>query len=296
LAKHARHVVGAAAATTLTGDDLMTTGALAFLTETFVLYQRSMKKLLRRPVAVYFSLIQPVIWMLLFGQIFNRIAGANAQAFGGKSYFQFFVPSVLLQTLLFGAAQSGIGIINDMQSGFLGKLLTTPVHRMAILLGRILGDLTRMILQGLLILLIAWLAGQLQTDRVRYEYGLLGVLGALGIALMFGLGLASFNVFLALKTRNTESTFLIANFLTLPLLFTSSAQLPVRLLPDWLQHVARVNPVTYAIDAMRVLLNGPYAVPDVEPGRLILQAVLILSAIAAVTLTLAVRGFRQSLR
>jgi ABC-2 type transport system permease protein len=274
----------------------MTTGARAFLSETFVLYQRSMKKLLRRRVAVYFSLIQPVIWMLLFGQIFNRIAGANAQAFGGKSYFQFFVPSVLLQTLLFGAAQSGIGIINDMQSGFLGKLLTTPVHRMAILLGRILGDLTRMILQGLLILLIAWLAGQLQTDRVRYEYGLLGVLGALSVALIFGMGLASFNVFLALKTRNTESTFLIANFLTLPLLFTSSAQLPIPLLPDWLQHVARVNPVTYAIDAMRVLLNGPYAVPDAEPGRLVVQAVLILSAIAAVTLTLAVRGFRQSLR
>ncbi|HEY7427581.1 MAG TPA: ABC transporter permease, partial [Gemmataceae bacterium] len=189
----------------------MTTGASAFLSETLVLYQRSMKKLLRRPVAVYFSLIQPVIWMLLFGQIFNRIAGANAQAFGGKSYFQFFVPSVLLQTLLFGAAQSGIGIINDMQSGFLSKLLTTPVHRMAILLGRILGDLTRMILQGLLILLIAWLAGQLQSERVRYEYGLPGVLAALSIALLFGLGLASFNVFLALKTRNTESTFLIAN-------------------------------------------------------------------------------------
>jgi ABC-2 type transport system permease protein len=288
--------VGTAAATNLTGDDLMTTGASAFLSETLVLYQRSMKKLLRRPVAVYFSLIQPVIWMLLFGQIFNRIAGANAQAFGGKSYFQFFVPSVLLQTLLFGAAQSGIGIINDMQSGFLSKLLTTPVHRMAILLGRILGDLTRMILQGLLILLIAWLAGQLQSDHVRYEYGLPGVLGALSIALLFGLGLASFNVFLALKTRNTESTFLIANFLTLPLLFTSSAQLPIPLLPDWLQLVARFNPVTYAIDAMRVLLNGPYAVPDVEPGRLIVQGVLILSAIAAVTLTLAVRGFRQSLR
>ena len=274
----------------------MNTGAGAFLSETFVLYQRSMKKQLRRPIAIYFSLIQPVIWMLLFGQIFNRIAGMNRQAFGDKSYFQFFVPAVLLQTLLFGAAQSGIGIINDMQSGFLNKLLTTPVHRMAILLGRILGDLTRMILQGLIIVLIAWLAGQLQSDPVRYEYGPAGVLAALGIAVMFGVGLASFNVFLALKTRSTESTFLIANFLTLPLLFTSSAQLPVPLLPEWLQHVARVNPVTYAIDAMRVLLNGRQAVPDAEPARLILQAVAILSVIAAVTLTMAVRSFRKSLR
>jgi ABC-2 type transport system permease protein len=274
----------------------MNTGVSAFLSETLVLYQRSMKKLLRRPIAIYFSLIQPVIWMLLFGQIFNRIAGMNRQAFGDKSYFQFFVPAVLLQTLLFGAAQSGIGIINDMQSGFLNKLLTTPVHRMAILLGRILGDLTRMILQGLIIVLIAWLAGQLQSEPFRYENGLAGVLGALGIAVMFGLGLASFNVFLALKTRNTESTFLIANFLTLPLLFTSSAQLPVTLLPDWLQQVARVNPVTYAIDSMRVLLNGRHAVPDAEPVRLILQAVAILGAIATLMMTLAVRSFRKSLR
>jgi ABC-2 type transport system permease protein len=267
-----------------------------FLSETFILYQRSVRKQLRRPIAIYFSLIQPVIWMLLFGQIFNRIAGANAQAFGNKSYFQFFVPSVLLQTLLFGAAQSGIGIINDIQSGFLNKLLTTPVHRMAILLGRILGDLTRMSLQGLLIVLIAWLAGQLQSERVRYEYGLAGVLGALAIALLFGLGLASLNVFIALKTRNTESTFLIANFVTLPLLFTSSAQLPITLLPDWLQTAARINPVTYSIDSMRILLNGEHAVPDVQPGPLVLQTVLILSALAALALTLAVRSFRQSLR
>jgi ABC-2 type transport system permease protein len=274
----------------------MTTGARPFFSETLILYQRSMKILTRRPIAIYFSLIQPVIWMLLFGQIFNRIASFNPTAFGGKSYFQFFVPSVLLQTLLFGSAQSGIGIINDMQSGFLNKLLTTPVHRMAILLGRILGDLTRMSLQGLLIVLIAWLAGQLQEERVRYENGLLGVLAALGIALLFGLGLASLNVFIALKTRNTESTFLIANFLTLPLLFTSSAQLPVTLLPDWLQHVARFNPVTYAIDSMRVMLNGAHAVPGTQPGPLVLRTVLILSLLATLTLTLAVRSFRRSLR
>jgi ABC-2 type transport system permease protein len=274
------------------------TQATAFLSETGVLFARSMRKLLRRPIALYFSLIQPVIWLLLFGQIFNRIArfpGAEA-AFGGKSYFQFFVPAVMLQTLLFGAAQSGIGIINDMQSGFLDKLLTTPVHRMAILLGRILGDLTRMTLQGVIIVALAWVAGQFQENPIRYEYGLLGVLGALGVGLLFGLGLAGFNVFVALKTRNTESAFLIANFLTLPLLFTSSAQLPLPLLPAWLQAVARFNPVTYAIDSMRVLLNGPAAVPEAEPWRLLLTTVAVLGLIAAAMLGLAVRSFRQSVR
>ena len=122
------------------------------------------------------------------------------------------------------------------------------------------------------------------------------MLAALAIALLFGLGLAGFNVCVALRTKNTESTFLIANFLTLPLLFTSSAQLPLPLLPSWLQYVARFNPVTYAIDSMRLLLNGPRAVPESEPGLLLLKTVLILGAIAAVTLTLAVRSFRRSVR
>lgn len=273
-------------------------GARAFLVETFVLFDRAMKKMLRRPIALYFTIVQPVIWMLLFGQVFNRIAKfpLAVSAFGGKSYFQFFVPAVVLQTLLFGSAQSGIGIISDIQSGFLNKLLTTPVHRMAILMGRLLADLTRMILQGVIILVIAWVAGLFQADRVHYAYGFAGILGALGIALLFCLGLAGFNVFIALKTGNTESTFLIANFFTMPLLFTSTAQLPLPLLPTWLQHVALVNPVTYAIDSMRFLLNGRAAIPHTEPLQLLLETVCFLGVVAAVTLTLAVRNFRRSVR
>jgi ABC-2 type transport system permease protein len=283
---------------TTTVVDELPTGVSVFFLEMWVLFQRSMKKMLRRPIAIYFSLFQPVVWMLLFGQVFNRIAHFpnTAAAFGGKSYFQFFVPAVILQTLLFGAAQSGMGILNDLQSGFLNKLLTTPVHRMAILLGRIFGDLTRMILQGFIIIVIAWLFGQLQSEPVRFEYGLLGVLGALAVALLFGLGLSGLNVFIALKTRNTESAFMIANFLTMPLLFTSSAQLPVQLLPDWLQSVALLNPVTYTIDSMRLLLNGAQAVPDAEPGPLLIKTILILGLIMSVTLTLAVRGFRRIVR
>src|SRR5262245_20698820 len=116
-------------------------GLIPFASEVFALYSRSLKKLSRRPVALYFSLIQPMVWLLLFGQVFNRITelpGAAA-SFGGKTYFQFFMPAVILQTILFGAGQSGIAILSDMDSGFLDKLLTTPISRMAILLGRVLG-------------------------------------------------------------------------------------------------------------------------------------------------------------
>lgn len=269
-----------------------------FLAETRALYVRALRKLIRRPVILYFSLIQPMVWLLLFGQIFNRITrfpGA-AEAFGNISYFQFFMPAVVLQTILFGAGQSGIGIINDIDTGFLDKLLTTPINRMAILLGKVLGDLTRMILQSVLIIAITWGVGQFMEPRVTYTHGLVGVIGTLLIALLFGVGLAGLTVFIALRTRNTESTFLISNFLTLPLLFTSSAQLPLQLLPEWLQRVALVNPVTYAIDSMRFLLNGQMSVVAANPLELIAMAVAILLLIAMLTLTLAVRSFRRSVR
>ena len=270
----------------------------AFVAETAVLYERAIKKLLRRPVSLYFSLVQPAVWLLLFGQAFNRVTafpGADA-AFGGISYFQFFMPAVILQTTLFGSAQSGIAIISDIDSGFLDKLLTTPIHRLAILLGRILGDLTRIFVQGAIIVVITWVAGQFQTEPVHYAYGLAGILGALAIVVFFGLGLAGFHVFVALKTRNTESAFLIGNFLTLPLLFTSSALLPRQLLPDWLQRVSGINPVSYAIDSMRFLLYARPVWLEGEPDSLLLKTAVLLALIAIVTLTLAVRSFRRSVR
>src|ERR687885_208435 len=267
-----------------------------FVAEVRALYMRWIRKMFRRPIQLYFSLIQPMIWLLLFGQVFSNITRFNQAAFGGKSYLQFFMPAVMVQTVLFGAGRSGLGIINDIDSGFLDKLLTTPINRMAILLGKILGDLTTIVVQATLIVVITLIVGQFQTDRVRFEYGVPGILGAVCIALLFALGLAGLNVFIALKTRNTESTFLISNFLTLPLLFTSSAQLPLQLMPSWLQTVAHFNPVTYTIQAMRILLNGPQAVAGVEPQSAILEALAILIVIAAITLTLAVRRFRQSVR
>lgn len=276
-------------------------GPSAFLGETWTLYRRALLKLYRRPVILYFSLVQPMIWLLLFGQVFNGIAQAPGfrEAFGGQSYLAFFAPAIILQTILFGAGQSGLGLINDLDSGFLSKLLTTPIHRLAILLGKVLGDMTRMLVQAIIILVVTFLVGLRFADgglqaTITYYYGIPGVLGALGIALLFGLMLSALNVAIALTTRNTEATFLIANFLTLPLIFTSSALLPLELLPGWLSTISRVNPVTYAIDALRALLYGPASVhPGASVAGVVVQATSILLVLTAVTLTLGTRRFRK---
>lgn len=287
---------------TITRTDQSTaipSGPGAFLSETWALYRRALRKLFRRPVILYFSLVQPMIWLLLFGQVFNRVTQAPGfeSAFGGQSYLAFFAPAIILQTFLFGSAQSGLGLINDLDSGFLSKLLTTPIHRLSILLGKVLGDLTRMLVQAIIILVVTFLAGLRFGDGIEmtitYQYGLIGIIGALGISLLFGLMLAGLNVAIALTTRNTEATFLIANFLTLPLIFTSSALLPLELLPGWLNTIARVNPVTYTIDALRVLLYGPTGAVGDTAGNIVLQALLILLVLTAITLTLGTSRFRR---
>jgi ABC-2 type transport system permease protein len=274
---------------------------MTLASETWTLYRRAVIKLARRPVILYFSLVQPLIWLLLFGQVFARVAQAPgfAAAFGGQSYLAFFAPAVILQTILFGAGQSGLGLITDLDSGYLSKLLTTPINRLAILLGRVLGDLTRMMVQAVIILTIAFVMGlrfgpEGVNMTITYYYGLPGILLALLLAMIFGLMLAGLNVAIALTTRSTEATFLIANFLTFPLLFTSTALLPGAVLPGWLQTVSQANPVTHAINAIRALLYGPSIVTEgATVGGTVLLAFAVLSVLAAITLTVGTRRFRQ---
>lgn len=282
-------------AASLARIEAMPRGLPKLLSETSVLYVRQMKRLSRQATVIFFSLIQPLIWLVLFGQMFSRIVRfpGTAAEFGNVSYLQFFIPTVVLQSILFGSGQSGVGIVTDIDSGFLDKLLTTPINRLAILLGRLLGDLTRMALQMVLVIVIGWVFGRFQDPTITFYYGVPGILGALGIAMLFALVLMGLNVFIALWTRSTEATFIVSNFLTLPLLFTSSAQLPIALLPGWMQTVAHLNPVTYAIEAMRVMLNGPAAAGGDNAGFVILEALAILVGLGVVTLTLATRRFRS---
>jgi ABC-2 type transport system permease protein len=282
-----------ARATSLARMEAMPRGLPKLMSETAVLYVRAIKRLSRQSTVIFFSLIQPLIWLVLFGQMFARIARGSSQAFGHVSYLQFFIPTVILQSILFGSGQSGVGMITDIDSGFLDKLMTTPINRLAILLGRLLGDLTRITVQMVLVVVIGWIIGQWQDPKISFYYSVPGILGALGIAMMFALVLMALNIFIALWTRSTEATFIVSNFLTLPLLFTSSAQLPISLLPGWMQKIAHINPVTYTIEAMRALLNGPAATHSHNTGIAIPEAMAILVGLGVVTMTLATSRFRS---
>ncbi len=279
-----------------------TNAAGNFFRDTFTLYRRSVIRMTRAPAQLYFSLIQPLIWFLLFGQVFSRLTtgfGASSGGqnsitaqFGTDNYSAFFLPAIIIQMMVFGSANSALGIINDDQTGYLNKLRVAPINRLAILAGNLLADLTRMLLQVLVLLIVGILFG------VRLEHPEL-VLVIFIVSALFGLMMGGLGLYIGLTTRSTQATFLVINFFTLPLIFTSSAQLPTSLLPDWLQTVSQLNPVTYAINALRAVVIKLSA-PQIDRGETAWSVIgissLVLLVLMCITLGMATMKFRKQVQ
>jgi ABC-2 type transport system permease protein len=251
--------------------------------ESVVIYQRNLRKLVRVPMYLFFSLFQPLLWLLLFPQIFDRLGDfPQFQAQGFESYLMFFVPSVLTMTVLTSSFQSGMGMVTDLEQGMLDKFLISPIHRTSVLVGKILADGTRMLLQGILVLVVAFIMG------ARIETGFVGAIVMLLVAAMFGIVWAGLSNIVALRTKNSEMTMMIGILLTFPLLFLSTAMMPKDLLPGWLETVGKFNPVSYVIDTARDFMNFGYS--WVQLGK----TVGVIALVGAFTLTGATRAFRKA--
>jgi len=249
------------------------------LTAALAIYGRNMKRLLRVPILVFFSLFQPLLFLLLFGQIFKRIA--DLPGFPTDSYLAFFAPSVVMLTALNSAFQSGMGTVEDLESGFLDKMLTAPIRKRAVLIGKALSDATRMCIQALIVIGVSYLLG------FRMKTGVGGIALSLVIAASFGVAWSGISNIVALRTRNSEVTMILGILVTFPVLFMSTAMMPQFLLPDWLETVARWNPASYVIEAIRSLSNTGYDWRDIG------EAMGIVAILAALTFSGATRLFRK---
>ena len=251
--------------------------------EATILFRRNLKKLLRVPMMLFFSLFQPLLWLLLFTQIFQRLGDfPQFQAEGFDSYLMFFAPSVLTMTVLTSAFQSGMGMVTDLETGMLDKFLISPIHRSSVLIGKVMADGFRMILQGAMVLLVAMLMG------ARIETGIPGMLIMLVVAALFGIVWAGLSNIVALKTRHAEMTMMIGILLTFPIIFLSTAMMPEGLLPGWLETVGRFNPITYVINATRELMNFGYDWSKIG------LALAVVTGVGVFTLTGATRAFRKA--
>jgi len=221
-----------------------------FLAEVWINFKRWNLKAIRNPFVVAGSIIQPIIFLVLFTQVFGGVASAAINQGPGPSinYTSFLVPAIVIQVSLVAAATSGIGLVNDIEEGMFEKVLVSPMRRTAVFAGKTLAELARIAVQVTIILVLGVLLG------AHIATGLLGAITIMAVGMVFSLWFTGFSNVMALLTRDQESTIIAANIIQFPLLFVSSAFLPIAALPDWIQTISKLNPITYGVDAARALV------------------------------------------
>jgi ABC-2 type transport system permease protein len=243
---------------------------MEFLIDTWYLLGRLVKASLRMPVFVIISIVQPILWLSLFGQLF-RSSAAN--------YLQFLAPGISIMTALFGAAYSGMGLIAEIDRGVLDRLLATPVSRGALMAARILHSSLQVVLQAALILVAGLVLG------ARPHGGPGGLLLLFLAAALLGAAFASFSSALALLARKPELVIAVMNFVVLPMTFLSTMLRSADQIPGWIRFTSRFNPVNWAVAVARAGFDGSW--PQLVP------ALPLLAAFALVCATVATRAFER---
>jgi ABC-2 type transport system permease protein len=233
----------------------------------------------RQPWFVVMSVVQPGIWLFLFGALFSDVT--RIPGFATTSYLDYLVPGVVVMTALFWCGWSGMSLIEDLDRSIIDRYLTTPMHRSAIIGGLSIYQLVTLTIQAAIIGGLAVLLG------ATFAGGLAGFVLLVVCSLLLGAAVASFSDAMALILRQRESVIGINTLMTLPLTFLSAAFLPLALAPDWIQTVARYNPVNWAVEAGRDALS---ANPD---WSFVVPRMVGLLALALLSTAWATRTFRS---
>jgi ABC-2 type transport system permease protein len=210
---------------------------------TWYLCVRLLRNLSRQPAWIVISLMQPLIYLLIFAPAFKSVV--EIPGFGGGSYLDYLVPGIVVMTVMFSGGWAGMSVIEDIDRGVMDRLLVSPASRSAIIFGRLLQGAVLAVIQAGIILGIAWLMG------AGYPGGLLGMAVLLGVSILLGEGLAALSTGLALLARKEETLIATINMVLTPLMFLSAVFMRVQLMPHWIQTVARYNPVNWAVAAGR---------------------------------------------
>ncbi len=203
------------------------------------------RKLIHDPLEVFTRAVQPVLWLMIFGQVMGRLKAMPSE---NMPYKDFLAPGILAQSVTFIAIFYGIAAIWERDSGVLTKYLVSPAPRWALVLGKSIGSGVRSLTQATLVFVLAALIGV----HVRFEIPAL--LGLALFALMGSAIFATFSLIIACIVQTRERFMGIGQLLTMPLFFASNAIYPVALMPTWLQVIAHFNPLTYLVDALRALM------------------------------------------
>lgn len=226
--------------------------------EVLALTNRWVKRLSREKFSMLFTLVQPMLfWLIFFGNLFQR--AADVQVVQAPNYMSFLAAGVVVMTVLNNGLAGGVDLLFDKENGFLERLMATPIRRTSVILSRFLFVMAITGMQILVILGVAFLFG------VRPETGLLGIAVILLIGMFFGIGLTAISMGMAFSVKSHGDFFSVLGFLSLPMIFLSSALVPLAAMPGWMKTLALFNPMTWVIDAVRPLILSGWsqAIPQV---------------------------------
>ncbi len=233
--------------------------------ETISLTVRELKHWYRARIQIFMTLVQPIIWLGLFGQAFpmDSLLGQGSPAVmqamlnGAPDYMSYMSVGMLAITALFTCMFSGMSIVWDRRFGFLDKLRAAPIHRGVIPVSRAMASVVRAVISALMVLLIALIFTEipgLNGLTITSNFGVLEALGLLLILVLLSTAFAAIFIAISLTIKQQETLMGVVNLLNLPLMFASAALFPIGGMPGWLQSVAKLNPLTLAVDGMRQLL------------------------------------------
>jgi ABC-2 type transport system permease protein len=240
---------------------------MSFLRDTWIIFSRAMDLSLRQPLWVLIGLLQPILYLTLFGPLLLTIA--QTSGLGGDAW-QVFVPGLLVQLGIFGGLFVGFGIIAEWRQGVIERQLVSPASRTAIILGRTLRDVVVIVVQAIVLVGAAMFMGlSVPIGALLVGFVLVGLLGAAFSFISNAIGIA---------TKSEDALAPLVNTLALPILLLSGILLPMTLAPRWLQVVSDFNPFKHIVEALRAVFRGDFSSPIVPIGVALAVILVILGA------------------
>jgi ABC-2 type transport system permease protein len=253
------------------------------LTDTWWMTHRQLKALVRQPAVVIITLVQPMVWLFLFGNLFRRVV--ELPGFGSGSYLDYLIPGVVVMNAVSSNMWAGMGTMEEIERGTMNRFLTTPVSRAAIMNASVAIAAVTTAFQSALIVLIGWAAG------AHFPGGVLGPVALVVASVLLGTVFSALSNIFGMTLRQRESIIGLSIFLLLPLTFLSTAFMARNLMPGWMQAVASGNPVNWALEGTRKLL-GTHA--DWATALPYGAGLLVLAAVMVWLSTLTFRGYQRT--
>jgi ABC-2 type transport system permease protein len=256
---------------------------------TYVLWNKHMRKFLANPEEMFGLLIQPVLWVVLFGVGMKSMLGANIPG-GGDNYVTFMLPGIVALSALGGAVGGGSVWLTERLRGIVKEYLAAPIPRISILMGNAMSTVTKSLYQAIIIIVVGVLIG------AHLGPNPLGWIGGLVLIALFGLGFSGLALSMASHTDNFGAYHAMIMVFNLPMLFLSNALYPLDTMPTWMKIGSLLNPTTYTIDGLRqMMFRDPVALAGGDPLPLWL-CWLVVTAFAALSMWMAYSAFRKSLQ